>query len=157
MSPSSSRTDRPTPPWPRPAFSRGAGLLALASLVTLAVAGCKGEQALSARDPNTSLGGNGFGSGGTGNGGTGGAGMAGHGGSVGTGGVGGAGNKGGGGTAGQGGSGTGGQQSTGMFGDSCQGDTDCQRGHLSAQFLLQGGLPGDLPDLRQHGWCVHLR
>ena len=54
------------------------------SLVALAAAGCKGEQALFARDANawSGLGGNGLvtGSGGTGNAGTGGTGMAGHGG-----------------------------------------------------------------------------
>jgi hypothetical protein len=111
--------------------------VALASLVALAAAGCKGEQALFARDAG-GLGGNGLvtGSGGAGNGGKGGAGMAGHGGSVGTGGVGGTGNRGdggmAGGVAGQNG-GTGGQPA-GMFGDRCQGSTDCLQGSCKSGF-----------------------
>ena len=142
MPPSRSRLDRLTHWSPRPGFSWGAGLLALASL---AAAGCRGEQALFARkaDAWSGIGGNGLvtGSGGTGN--AGGAGTAGHGGSVGTGGVGGAGNNGGGGgTAGQGGSGTGGQQSTGMYGDSCQSSTDCHQGTCLHNFCCNVDCAG---------------
>ena len=128
MPPSRSRLDRLTHGSPRPDFSQGAGLLALASLVALAAAGCRGEEAYRARDANawSGLGGTGLtGSGGTG---TGGAGTAGGGGSVGTGGMGGSGNKGGGGgTGGQGVGGAGGQP-TGMFGDRCQSGGDCKEG-----------------------------
>jgi hypothetical protein len=137
MSPSRSRLDRLTHWSPRPGFSQGAGLLALASLVALA--GCRGEEAYRARDANawSGLGGTGFGggTGGTGNTGTGGTGMAGHGGSVGTGGVGGDGNKGSGGMAGgaAGQGGTGGQP-TGMYGDRCQSTADCKQGGCKSGF-----------------------
>jgi hypothetical protein len=150
MSPSRSRLDRLTRWSPRPGFSQGAGLLAWASLVVLAAAGCKGEQALYSRDAAawSDLGGAGFGggSGGTATGGHAGAGMAGHGGSVATGGAGGAGNKGGGGgmaggAAGQNG-GTGGQQPTGMFGDHCQSTADCQQGSCTSGFCCNIACTG---------------
>jgi hypothetical protein len=125
---SSSRTDRLIQPRPRPEFSRGAGLLALASLVALAVAGCKGEEALYARDAAV-FSGLGGGSGGGAAAGKGGAGTAGQGGSLGTGGVGSGGNNGSGGaTGGQGGVGGAGGQPTGNYGDACQSDGDCN-GH----------------------------
>jgi hypothetical protein len=136
MPPSRSRLDRLTHRSPRPGFSRGAGLLALGSLVALATVGCKGEQAFFARDAAafSGLGGTGFagGSGGTGNTGTGGDGTAGRGGSVGTGG---AGNKGSGGMAGgaAGQAGSGGQP-TGMFGDRCQSGADCKEGSCMSGF-----------------------
>jgi hypothetical protein len=144
MSPSPSRLDRLTHWSPRPGFLRGAGLLAWASLVTLAAAGCKGEEAFRARDALSGLGGAGLagGSGGMGIGGKGGGGMAGHGGSVATGGVGGGGNVGTGGKAGGGGmaggaagqsGGTGGQP-TGMFGDRCQSNAECKQNSCKSGF-----------------------
>src|SRR4051812_15594679 len=130
MSPSRSRLDRLTRRSPRPGFSQGAGLLAWASLVALAAAGCKGEAAFGPRDGGPSgLGGAGFtgGSGGAATGGKGAGGMAGHGGIVGTGGVGVGGNKGSGGMAGgaTGQSGGTGGQPAGGFGDRCQSNADC--------------------------------
>ena len=131
MPPSRSHLDRLTHWSPRPGFSRGAGLLALASLVALAAAGCKGEEAFHARNASLGLGGNGpaGGSGGIGNGGNGGAGVAGRGGTVGTGGLGGTGNNGSGGTAG----GAGGQP-MGMFGDRCLSNADCKEGTCKSKF-----------------------
>jgi hypothetical protein len=147
MPPSRSRLDRLTHRSPRPGFSQGAGLLALASLVALAAAGCRGEEAYRAREANawSGFGGAGFGggSGGAGNTGTGGAGTAGRGGSVGTGGGGGAGNKGSGGMAGgaAGQSGTGGQP-TGMFGDRCQSGGDCKEGGCMHGFCCTADCSG---------------
>src|SRR4051794_41836441 len=99
MSPSRSRLDRLTRRSPRPGFSQGAGLLAWASLVALAAAGCKGEAAFGPRDGGPSgLGGAGFtrGRGGGGGGGEGAGGVGGPGGGGGGRGGGGGGGKGGG-------------------------------------------------------------
>jgi hypothetical protein len=131
MSPLRSHLNRPISRWHRPAL--GAGLLALASLVGLAIAGCNGEEAFRARDASawSGLGGGGLvpdtgGTVGTGNGGsTGVGGMAGAGAGVGTGGgVGGAGNGGSVGTGGAGGRATG----PGASGTTCSKGADCMTG-----------------------------
>jgi hypothetical protein len=126
MSPSRLRLNRLTHRLARPGIPRGAGLLGLASLVALAAAGCKGEEAFYPRDAATFAM---LGSGGnTGKGGA-------SGGSVGTGG-GGASGMAGNGAAGQGG---GGGQPTGHFGDFCQSDGECQQGTCQSHFCCATG------------------
>src|SRR6185437_3964955 len=129
MSPLRLRLDWLTPRWPHPGISRGRGLLGLASLVVLAAGGCKGEEALYARDAAAFVKLSSGSGGDAGKGGT-----SGQGGSVGNGGAGntgGAAGMAGMGAAGQGG---GGGQPTRHFGDSCQGDGDCLQGTCQSGF-----------------------
>ena len=163
MSPSRSHLDRPTSRWSRPAL--GAGLLALASLVAPAIAGCNGEEAFSARDAAAwaGLGGSGLvaGSGGTvttgGGGSTGGTGVTGAGGGGATGGsgvTGGAGGVGSGGSVGTGGSagGRGGSVGTGgaggrptgpgASGATCSKGADCMTGYCFDNTCCQTDCSG---------------